>query len=128
MSRLALNLPMIRLLVAKDWQLFEKQLAAYVVAGIVALCFLGVGSSWTFYLGALGLVIVMVAVSCFAISTSLLAERKEHTLAFVMSLPVSPLDFYLAKLVGNLATFSVPFALLVLGTLVWGFGDLVGRV
>lgn len=117
MSRPAINLPIIKLLVAKDWQLFEKQLAAYVVAGIVALCFLGVGSGWTFYVGSLGLIVVTVAVACFAISTSLLAERKEHTLAFVMSLPVSPLDFYLAKLAANLATFGVPFLVLVLGTL-----------
>lgn len=117
MSRLPLNLPVIRLLVAKDWQMFEKQLAAYVVAGIVALCFLGVGSSWTFYVGSLALIIVLVAASCFAISTSLLAERKEQTLAFVMSLPVSPLDFYLAKLAANLATFGVPFVLLLAGTL-----------
>jgi len=117
MNRLALNLPVIRLLVAKDWQLFEKQLAAYVAAGIVGLCFLGMASSWSFYVGSLILLIVMIAAACFAISSSLLVERKEHTLPFVMSLPVSPLDFYLAKLVGNLAMFGVPFAILALGSL-----------
>lgn len=114
---LNLNLPVIKLLVAKDWQLFQKQLAAYVAAGIVALCFLGMASSWTFYVGSLLLLIVVVAVACFAISNSLLVERKEHTLPFVMSLPVSPLDFYLSKLVGNLVTFGVPFAVLLLGTI-----------
>lgn len=41
MSRLGPNFPIIRLLVAKDWQLFERQLAAYVVAGIVALALIG---------------------------------------------------------------------------------------
>lgn len=113
---LELNIPVIRLLVAKDWQLFEKQLAAYVAAGIVALCFLGLAKSWSFYVGSLLLIIVMVAAACFSISTSLLVERKEHTLAFVMSLPVSPLDFYLAKLVANLLTFAVPFVLIAGGT------------
>lgn len=112
-----LNLPVIKLLVAKDWQLFQKQLAAYVAAGIVSLCFLGMASSWSFYIGSLLLLIVVVAVACFAISNSLLVERKEHTLPFVMSLPVSPLDFYLSKLIGNLLTFGVPFILLLLGTL-----------
>ena len=34
---MTLNTPVIRLLVAKDWQLFQKQLAIYVLAGIVAL-------------------------------------------------------------------------------------------
>ena len=112
-----LNLPVIRLLVAKDWQLFQKQLAAYVAAGIGALCFLGMANDWSFYIGSLLLIIVMVAAACFAISNSLLTERKEHTLPFIMSLPVSPLDFYLSKLIGNLVTFGVPFAVLSLGTL-----------
>ncbi|HRQ64037.1 MAG TPA: hypothetical protein PKZ76_04100 [Xanthomonadaceae bacterium] len=117
MKALELNMPVIRLLVLKDWQLFEKQLAAYVAAGIVALCFLGLATPWSFYLGSLLLIVVMVAAACFAISNSLLAERKEHTLPFIMSLPVSPLDFYLAKLIGNLVTFGVPFAVMALGTL-----------
>lgn len=112
-----LNLPVIRLLVLKDWQLFQKQFAAYVLAGIVALCLLGAAKTWSFYLGSLLLIVVLVAVACFAISNSLLVERKEQTLAFVMSLPVSPLDFTVAKLAGNLFTFGVPFVLLALGAL-----------
>jgi ABC-type transport system involved in multi-copper enzyme maturation permease subunit len=111
------NLPLVRLLVAKDWQLFQKQLAAYVLGGVVALCLLGAGQPWTFYLGSLLLLVVLVATACFSISTSLLVERKEQTLAFVMSLPVSPLDFTLAKLAGNLVTFGVPFLLILAGTL-----------
>lgn len=117
MSRLEPNFPIIRLLVAKDWQLFERQLAAYVVAGIVALALIGLATPWSFYAGSLLLIVVLVAAACFAISNSLLVERKEHTMPFVMSLPVSPLDFYLAKLIGNLATFGVPFVVIGLGTL-----------
>ncbi|MBI2397798.1 MAG: hypothetical protein HYV17_08365 [Xanthomonadales bacterium] len=115
--KLDLNWPTIRLLVVKDWQLFQKQLAAYVLGGIVALGFLGLAKPWAFYIGSLLLIIVQVAVACFAISTSLLIERKEQTLAFVMSLPVSPLDFTIAKLAGNLLTFLVPFAVIGLATL-----------
>jgi ABC-2 type transport system permease protein len=118
---MTLNVPVIRLLVAKDWQLFQKQLAIYVLAGIVALCFLGLAKPWSFYIGSLMLIIVMVSVACFSIATSLVTERKEKTLAFVMSLPVSPLDFTVAKLAGNLLTFAVPFLVIAGGTLavVW---------
>jgi ABC-2 type transport system permease protein len=112
-----LNLPVIKQLIAKDWILFQKQLAAYVAAGILALCLLGMAKGWSFYLGSLLLIVVLVAAACFSISTSLLAERKEHTLAFVMSLPVTPLDFYLAKLLGNLVTFFVPFMIMFIGTI-----------
>lgn len=113
-----LNQPLIRLLVVKDWQLFQKQLAAHVLAGIVALALLGLARPWAFYLGSLLLIIVLVAGSCMSISNSLLVERKEQTLAFVMSLPVSPLNFTLAKMAGNLLTFGVPYLVLLLGTLV----------
>mgnify|MGYP005750530365 FL=1 len=106
---MTVDLSLVRLLVAKDWQLFQKQLALYVLAGIVALCFLGLAKPWAFYVGALMLLIVMVSIACFSISTSLLVERKEKTLAFVMSLPVSPREFTYAKVAGNLVTFLVPF-------------------
>ena len=112
-----LNLPVIKQLIAKDWVLFQKQLAAYVTAGIFALCLLGLAKGWSFYLGSLMLIVVLVAAACFSISTSLLAERKEHTLAFMMTLPVTPLDFYLAKLLGNLVTFFVPFLVMFIGTI-----------
>lgn len=114
---MSLNTSVIRLLVLKDWQLFQKQLAVYVLAGIVALCFLGLAKPWAFYVGSLMLLIVMISSACFSISTSLVVERKEHTLAFVMSLPVSPREFTLSKLAGNLLTFGVPFAVLLGGTL-----------
>jgi ABC-2 type transport system permease protein len=117
MTSAGINMPVVRLLVLKDWQLFEKPLAAHVAAGIVALGLLGLARPWSFYLGSLLLIVVLVASACFAISNSLLTERKERTLPFVMSLPVSPLDFYIAKLLGNLLTFGVPFAIMGLGTL-----------
>lgn len=117
MKRFELNLPVIKLLIAKDWLLFQKQLAAYVTGAIFALCLIGMAKGWSFYLGSLLLIVVLVAAACFSISTSLLAERKERTLAFVMSLPVTPLDFYLAKLLGNLVTFFVPFLIMFIGTL-----------
>ena len=114
---MSLNTPVIRLLVVKDWQLFRKQLAFYVLAGFVALGFLGMAKPWAFYVGSLILLVVLVSAACFSISTSLVTERKEQTLAFVMSLPVSPADFIVSKLIGNLLTFLVPFAVILAGTL-----------
>lgn len=117
MNHSRLNLPVIKLLVAKDWQLFQKQLAACVLGGIVALCLIGMATGWSFYLGSLLLIIMLVCASCFSISSALLVERKEHALAFVMSLPVTPLDYYLSKLIGNLITFLVPFLVMLAGTM-----------
>lgn len=112
----AVQWDIVRTLMVKDWQLFEKPLAAYVLAGIVALGLIGLARPWSFYAGALLLIVLLVAVACMSISNALLTERKEQTLAFVMSLPVSPLDFTLAKLGGNAFTFLVPFLVLLAGT------------
>lgn len=111
-----LNWPVIQLLMIKDWQLFQKQLAVYLLGGIVSLTLLGTAKPWAFYLGSLLLIILLVAIACFAVSNSLMNERRDQTLAFVMSLPVSPLDFTVAKLAGNLLTFSVPFLAMALFT------------
>lgn len=116
MTTPAINLPLIKKLVYKDWLLFEKQLALYVIGAVVALCLMGNTHKWTFYIGSLLLIIVVVAVACFSIANSLVTERRDRTLAFVMSLPVSPLDFYLAKLAGNLVTFLLPLFLIAGGT------------
>jgi ABC-type Na+ efflux pump permease subunit len=44
-------------------------------------------------------------------------ERKEQTLAFVMSLPISYTDYTVAKLLGTVLIFLLPWLLLVLGSL-----------
>ncbi len=106
----------VRSLILKDLQLSEKALAAYALAGILALGLIGLAKPWAFYIGSLLLLILLVAVACMSISNALLTERKEQTLAFVMSLPVSPLEFTLAKLGGNALTFLVPFLILLGGT------------
>ena len=46
------RLDMIRLLVVKDWQVYQKQLAGYVAGLILALGLIGSGSTETFNAGA----------------------------------------------------------------------------
>jgi ABC-2 type transport system permease protein len=106
----------IKLLVIKDWQIYQKQLAAYVLGLLVGLTLVGVGKPWSFYIGSLLLVVLLVCAGGFAIQSSLLNERKEQTLPFVMSMPVTPMGFYWSKLLANVAIYLVPFTLVVGGT------------
>jgi ABC-2 type transport system permease protein len=116
MSTPAADLNMIKLLVIKDWQIYQKQLAAYVAGLLLALSLIGTGQPWPFYLGAMLLLVLLVSTGYFGIGTSLLAERKEQTMPFIMSLPVTPVDFFWGKLLANLTIFLVPFTLVVVGT------------
>ncbi len=116
MNTHSLDFPMIKLLVLKDWHIYQKQLAAYVVGMLIGLTLVSVGKNWSFYLGALILLVLLICAGGFAIQSSVLNERKEHTLPFVMSLPVTPMDFYWSKLLANTVIYLVPFSLVVGGT------------
>jgi hypothetical protein len=106
----------IKQLIIKDWQLYQKQFAAYVVGLLVGLTLIGVGKSWAFYAGGLLLLVLLICVGGFAIGTSLLNERKEHTLPFMMSLPITPMTFFWSKVLANTTIYLAPFALVVAGT------------
>jgi ABC-type transport system involved in multi-copper enzyme maturation permease subunit len=104
---------MIRLLVVKDWQVYQKQLAGYLAGLLLALSLIGTGRTWSFNAGSLLLIVLLVSTGFFAIGHIVVNERKESTLPFVMSLPVSPLDVFTAKLLAGLLIYLVPFAVVV---------------
>ncbi len=116
MNHPASNLDMIKLLVIKDWQIYQKQLAAYVAGMLLALSLVGMGKPWSFAAGSLLLLVLLTVIGQFAIQTSVVTERKEQTVPFIMSLPVAPMDFYWGKLLANLAIYLVPFTLVAGGT------------
>lgn len=107
---------MIKQLVLKDWQLYQKQFAAYVVGLLIGLTLIGAARTWAFYAGGLILLVLLICVGGFAIGTSLLNERKEHTLPFMMSLPVTPDAFFWSKVLANATIYLVPFTIVVAGT------------
>ena len=110
------RIDMIKLLVIKDWQIYQKQLAAYVAGMLLALSLVGMGKPWSFATGSLLLLVLLICIGSFAIQTSLIVERKEQTVPFIMSLPVAPMDFYWGKLLANLAIYLVPFTLVAGGS------------
>lgn len=117
MNWFASDLRMVRTLVLKDWQVYQKQLAGYVAGMMLALGLIGSGSPLVAAAGALLLLVLLLVVGSYAISASIIAERKQQTGPFVMSLPVTPMDVFWGKLVANLVIYLVPF-LLVGGGLV----------
>jgi ABC-2 type transport system permease protein len=110
------DIQMMKHLIVKDWQIYQKQLAAYVVGLLIGLTLVGMGKTWSFYAGAMLLLVLLICVGGFAIQSSLLNERKDHTLPFMMSLPISPMDYYWSKLLANISIYLVPFAIVAGGT------------
>ena len=117
MTWLASDAGMVRKLIAKDWQVYQKQLAGYVAGMLLALGLVGMGSPGMASAGALLLLVLLVVVGSYSIQSSIMAERKQQTVPFIMSLPVTPMDVYWGKLLANLAIYLVPFLLVVGGLL-----------
>lgn len=110
MSWLPSDTRMVRRLVMKDWAVYRRQLAGYVGGILFALGLVGSGGPWAMAAGALLLLVLLVVVGSYSIQTSLLVERKQQTVPFIMSLPVTPMDVYWGKLLANLLIYLVPFA------------------
>ena len=108
---------MVGKLIVKDWQVYQKQLAGYVAGLLLALGLVGMGSPLLSAAGGLLLLVLLIVVGTFAVGSLVMAERKEQTQPFVMSLPVTPMDVFWGKLLANLAIYLVPFLLVTGGML-----------
>lgn len=113
-----MNTPMIQRLVLKDWYFQRWPLAGYLAAGAVAIALIAGGTNGSFYAGTVLLITVMITCGISQVWATVIAERNDHTLPFIMSLPISPIDYTAAKIAANLSIFLVPWTALTVGTLV----------
>jgi ABC-2 type transport system permease protein len=111
-----MNYSMIARLILKDWYLQRWTILASVVAGAGTLMLILAGGKIGFLLGIIALVTVLIAVGAQLATATIVEERKNQTLAFVMSLPISYREYTASKIVGNLLIFLVPWLALVLGS------------
>ncbi len=111
-----MNTTMVRGLVLKDWYFQRWVLLSYTLAGIASLWLLGLGTEGAFFAGSVLLVTVTISMGIHLIFVTVINERKEQTLPFVMSLPISFREYTLSKVLGNLVVFLVPWAILTVGS------------
>lgn len=101
------NWTMIKQLAAKDWYFTRAPLIAYLIIGLIATLMLTVPGSTSFLFGAVLLISAVNIAGIHLAVATILNERKNQNLAFVMSLPVSYLDYTLAKMLINVGVFLV---------------------
>lgn len=103
-------------LLRKDWHLVGFPVTAYAVAGCAAVILLGLQNQAAFYAGTVLLITVLVTLGVHPATTTVVGERKDQTIAFTMSLPISAADYLRSKLAFNLLVFFVPWGALLLAT------------
>jgi hypothetical protein len=105
-------------LVLKDWRLNRLLISVALGVGVVALVLTLSGGEALRLLGAVWFFVVMCVLGSMLPAAVILNERKKQTLAFIMSLPVSSVQYSIAKVVSNWAMFLVPWVTLLISALI----------
>lgn len=99
---------MVMRLIWKDWYLNRAGILVSLIGGIVTLGAVAAahGSQIAVILGLIIVVTILIGMGAL-VMTSAVTERKQQTLPFVMSLPISYWEYTTAKIVGSLLIFLV---------------------
>jgi ABC-type transport system involved in multi-copper enzyme maturation permease subunit len=103
-------------LIAKDLYLYRWLIAGSLAAGLASLLIRRFDLS-----DSIGLILFMtsiIALGVFIVMYGILTERKEKSLLFVLSLPVSPMQYSTAKIAASLIAFLIPWLVLTVTILV----------
>jgi len=101
----------------KDWYFQRKAIVLCLAGGVLSLGIIAFGGKMGFYLGLLLLITVMIVIGATLVMGTLVGERENQTLAFVMSLPISFREYTAAKMLVNLLLFIPFWLILVAGSL-----------
>jgi hypothetical protein len=119
-----MNLQAIKILFLKDLFLSRRYLFAYFVGGLAASAIACLPQATFAFIGFILVITVAIAAGIHLIGTLLLSESIDHTRLFVMSLPVSLLDYSIGKIAVVLTTYLIPwggmFTCLVIANVVAG--------
>jgi ABC-2 type transport system permease protein len=102
-----MNYAMVKRLILKDWYLQRWIILGCLAGGVASLCVIATGSKAGFFIGLLLLVTALIVIGGQLAASTIVAERKDQTLPFMMSLPISHREYTVSKVVGNLLIFLV---------------------
>jgi ABC-2 type transport system permease protein len=109
--------PIIGRLILKDWRLNRLLLLFTLAAGFIALAISQSPAETAHLLGAVWFFVALCVLGSMLPASTILNERKKQTLPFVMSLPVSAVQYGIAKVVSVWAMFLVPWLILLISAL-----------
>jgi len=109
--------PVVLKLVTKELHLYRGFITLVTAAGLASLLVAAAGGEAMFQIGFLVWLTAVIALGVMLALFGVATERKERALLFVLSLPIAPADYVLAKLLGLLLCFLLPWALLSGGAL-----------
>jgi ABC-2 type transport system permease protein len=104
----------IQTLILKDLRLNRTPIALSIAGGVIALAILQLKSETSLVVGATWFFVSLIVLGSMLPVSNVINERKKQSLAFLMSLPVSAVQYGMAKLVSTIGIFLAPWAALVI--------------
>src|SRR5262249_7496596 len=109
-----MNMRMTTMLFAKDIYLSRRLTTAYLAGGVFSAALLCVPRPAVAFVGFLLVVTACIGMGMQMIGELIFEERKSHTQTFVMSLPVTALDYAVAKMAVVVLAFILPWSAMFL--------------
>jgi ABC-2 type transport system permease protein len=103
----------VRQLMLKDWRLNRPMIVGSILGGALGLALVSRATEASVVVGAVWFFICLILVGTMLPLAGIVGERKNHNLAFLMSLPVSGVQYARAKLASSLGMFLVPWLCLM---------------
>jgi ABC-2 type transport system permease protein len=113
-----MNTAVIGRLILKDWRLNRLTISLAIAIGLAALVLVRYGSETARTLGSVWFFVALMVLGSMLPASTVVNERKKQTLAFIMSLPVTAVQYAIAKIVAIWAMFLVPWCGLVISAVV----------
>jgi len=112
-----MNRSIIGQLVLKDWRLNRVLISLTLAIGLVALLVTQFGGLARL-IGIVWFFVALCILGSMLPGSVILNERKKQTLAFIMSLPVTSVQYSIAKMLSICGLFLVPWLTLLISALV----------
>jgi hypothetical protein len=109
--------PIVRHLIVKDLYLLRRMSLGAIVGGFAGAGVMSL-SPYPLHAGGVLMICAIVVLSIFLVMAGIVTERKEHVALFVLSFPVSRLQYVAAKVAANAIAFVVPWTILSLAVVV----------
>ena len=110
------NPSLVRALIRKDWYFNKNTFLLFFVAGMVSVFLLSFESR-AFYIGMVLLLSILILIGALLVTTTVVNERKNQTLAFLISLPITYMDYTKAKMIFNLSVYFITWIVFVISAI-----------
>ena len=112
-----LNQPsLVKALISKDWYFNKNTFLLFFVVGMVSVFLLSFESR-AFYIGMVLLLSILILIGALLVTTTVVNERKNQTLAFLISLPITYMDYTKAKMIFNLSVYCIAWIVFVISAI-----------